>query len=352
MMNVVNPVVHIRCMTYNQAPYIVEAMDGFCMQQTNFSFLAVICDDASTDGEQKVINEYLQKNFILSTDSEYQTMETEEAHIIYAQHKQNTNCFFLVVYLKENHYSQRKPKSHIWQKWTCSAKYIAICEGDDYWTDPLKLQKQVDFLEEHEDYSCCCHRFNFFFEDTNTWTDDYVGTIFEQNPDAEGLEFTNSQNFITRFTQTLTMCYRKSAADKIIWPPYKYGKRDFNFHYHLLKLGKGWCFAGFMGVYRKHNGGVWSRMSDIEGAKMRLECYKDLYKYNHTDNIILESYSEWLDKFAGGYVFPPFYQRRFSKEELSNLFFYFKHCWEIKSLLRPLLRCCKCIAVVLGIIKI
>ena len=101
-MSIVEPLVYIRCMTFNHAPYIVESMDGFCMQQTTFPYLTVICDDASTDGEQKLINDYLQENFILDSDSEYQSLENEEANIIYARHKQNVNCFFLVFYLKEN----------------------------------------------------------------------------------------------------------------------------------------------------------------------------------------------------------------------------------------------------------
>lgn len=318
-------VVSIQCLAYNHAPYIRQCLDGFVMQKTNFRFEAIIHDDASTDGTQDIIREYEQK---------YPDI-------------------IKPIYETENQYSKGIPgyiTDLISSK--CKGKYIALCEGDDYWTDPLKLQKQVDFLEEHEDFSCCCHRFKIYFEDTNTWTDDYVGEAFDHNPHAVGLEFTNSDDFRMRFTQTLTMCYRRLSADNIVWPPYIYGKRDFNLHYHLLKEGKGWCFADYMGVYRKHEDGVWSGVSKIEGAKTRLNCFKDLYRYNHTDKVILERYSEWLDKFAGGYVFPPLYQRRFTKEGLKNLCIYFNHCWTIKSFLRPFLRCVKCMAIILGIIKV
>ena len=75
---------------------------------------------------------------------------------------ENSNIrYFAVVYLKENHYSQKKSKAPYLTEWE-DTKYIALCEGDDYWTDPLKLQKQVDFLERHPDYSLCCHRFKIY----------------------------------------------------------------------------------------------------------------------------------------------------------------------------------------------
>ncbi len=88
----------IHCMTYNHAPYIEDAMNGFCMQETSFPFLAIICDDASTDGEQVVIRKYLQDHFNTSSKS----WETDEAQMVLAQHKTNSNCSFLVIFLKTN----------------------------------------------------------------------------------------------------------------------------------------------------------------------------------------------------------------------------------------------------------
>lgn len=139
--------------TFNQAPYIKDTMDGFCMQKTNFPFVCYIIDDASTDGEPEVIKAYLEANFQMDKAEFY---ELELANVIVAQHKTNTNCTFAVYLLKRNlwkepdlKYSHRKP-------WTDRCKYIALCEGDDYWTDPLKLQKQVDLLEADETLMACC----------------------------------------------------------------------------------------------------------------------------------------------------------------------------------------------------
>ena len=148
-------VVSIKCNTFNHSVYIRDAFDGFVMQQTSFPFIAIVVDDASTDGAQKVIKAYLDDGFDKSTGSGFRQWETEDATWFFANHKENRNCHFLVLFLKKNLYGNPK-KNELVKEWFDKAKFKAICEGDDYWTDSLKLQKQVDFLEEHEEYDLCC----------------------------------------------------------------------------------------------------------------------------------------------------------------------------------------------------
>lgn len=123
------PIVVIRCTVYNHEPYLRDCLEGFVMQQTNFPFVAIVHDDASIDGSAAIIREY----------------EEKYPDIIKP------------IYEKENQ----------WRKGTLTkvmnvaieatgAKYVAMCEGDDYWTDPLKLQKQVDILEADESLMLCC----------------------------------------------------------------------------------------------------------------------------------------------------------------------------------------------------
>lgn len=131
--------VMIRCYTYNQEKYIREALEGFVMQKTDFPFVAVVVDDASTDGTADIIKEY----------------EEKYPEIIRA------------YYLEENHYQQKKPKFSYFQDIQDRSKYIALCEGDDYWTDPYKLQKQVDFLEENPDYGLVHTNYSIYNEDKN-----------------------------------------------------------------------------------------------------------------------------------------------------------------------------------------
>jgi len=144
-------IVCTRCFTFNQSAYILEALNGFAMQETTFPVVTLIVDDASTDGEQNVIRQYLEKCF----QEPFRTEETEYAHIICAHHKTNLNCEFVVFLLKYNHYSIKKPNLPYLSEWLENAKYHAICEGDDYWKSPRKLQMQVDFLENHQDYVMC-----------------------------------------------------------------------------------------------------------------------------------------------------------------------------------------------------
>ena len=332
-----------RCSTYNQASYILDALNGFAMQETTFPVVSVIVDDASTDNEPQVILDYFNENFAVNDASVAYQEETDYGRIFYAQHKKNKNCYFAILLLKENHYSQRKSKRPYLSRWQDNAKYIALCEGDDYWTNPHKLQKQVDFLELHPDYSLCCHRFKIFYEASGEWGDDYGTKAFEVNPGVDGIDVTNEENFRTRLTWTLTLCYRKDAADRIVWPPYKYGGRDFNFHYHLLKQGYGWCFSDYMGVYRKHNGGVWSQLSSIDGAKVRLNCYRDLQKYNQEDNIITECYLEWLDRFFDDIVISPYRRHRLTRNGIKNLGFYLKHSLKVNGPLETVKKATICL---------
>lgn len=123
------PLVVIKCLTYNHQPYIRQCLDGFIMQKTDFPFIAVIHDDASTDGTAEVVKEYEKK---------YPTV-------------------IKGIYQKENQYRTNPQAIDNSIDPFITGKYIALCEGDDYWTDPLKLQKQVDFLEKNKEYVMCFH---------------------------------------------------------------------------------------------------------------------------------------------------------------------------------------------------
>jgi len=134
------PLVSICCITYNHEKYIKQCIDGFLVQKTSFDFEILIYDDASNDGTSEIIKSY-QLNYpnlikpIINEINQYSL----GIRGIFAKYTFNR----------------------------AKGKYIAICEGDDYWTDPLKLQKQVDFLEENQDYSMCFHNALFKYETKN-----------------------------------------------------------------------------------------------------------------------------------------------------------------------------------------
>lgn len=155
--------VRVNCMTFNHTKYILEALDGFCMQETSFPFVCTIIDDASTDGEQELLKSYLQEHFDMDNKEVVRNEENDTHSLIFAQHKENKNCFFAVILLKFNHRSIKKPKHPYIEEWKTST-YCASCEGDDFWTSPHKLQCQVDYMESHPNHSLCFHAHYSLFD--------------------------------------------------------------------------------------------------------------------------------------------------------------------------------------------
>ena len=123
-----NILVSIHCAAYNHEKYIADAIEGFLMQKTNFKFEILIHDDASTDKTANIIRDY---------EKQYPDL-------------------IIPIYQKENQYSKGKSITKFIMEKT-KGKYIAQCEGDDYWTDPYKLQKQLDYMEKHPECSLCVH---------------------------------------------------------------------------------------------------------------------------------------------------------------------------------------------------
>lgn len=125
------PIVTVWCLAYNQKDFIRDALEGFVMQKTTFPFEVIVHDDASTDGTTAIVQEYARRY----PDIIKPVIETENQW-------QKGGLKHIINVMNENYRN---------------GKYIAFCEGDDYWTAPHKLQQQVDFLESHSEYSMCFH---------------------------------------------------------------------------------------------------------------------------------------------------------------------------------------------------
>lgn len=196
--------VGVQCMTFNQSRYILDTLNGFVMQQTNFPFVIMVVDDASTDGEQEVIAKYISEQFDTADSSVAYEKKTDYAHISYAQHKTNKNCYIAVLYLKENLYSQGKSEDKLLflSEWRDNIKYETLCEGDDYWIHPQKLQIQVDFLEKNEEYGLVYGKAKTYIQNNNNWGD----TIGSKRECFEDLLLENN-------IPTLTTMYRVCALE-------------------------------------------------------------------------------------------------------------------------------------------
>ena len=159
-------IVSISCITYNHARYIRQCLDGFLKQKTNFRFEILIHDDCSTDGTTEIIKEYEQK---------YPGIVRP-------------------LYEEKNQYSLGKPiGTQVWNLPRAKGKYIAMCEGDDYWIDPYKLQKQVDFLESHPDYGMCYTNFDILYYNGNI-----VKSVFNSKRKNYQSVFKTPEEFIMR----------------------------------------------------------------------------------------------------------------------------------------------------------
>lgn len=293
----------ILCNTFNHSHCIEDAMNSFVMQKTDFPFVTTIVDDASTDNAQQVITSYFEQYFDREEERVSFQEETGYGKVFFARHYLNKNCFFAIVLLKENHFSQKKSKFPYLSRWVDDAKYIALCEGDDYWTDSLKLQTQVAFLEEHEEYSLCCHRYKIYNQNNDTWEDDYVKSLFESRP--SGFSFTRSDNLKNWITKTMTLVFRR---DRINWDElqkYKYNC-DEHLNYHLLSRGPGYCLPFVGAVYRRTDSGVFAPLPEkkkrIRGVLVRGELLaNNLQDTDLRDNVFmrLKKYLYQYGSFSG-----------------------------------------------------
>lgn len=250
----ITPLVAIDCMTYNHAPYIEDAMNGFSMQETDFPFVAVIVDDASTDGEQDIIIRYLNEYFDMKSARRW---KTNDAHFIEAQHSQNHNCWFAVVLLNYNFYQLKKSKRPLIDEWEANAKYVAMCEGDDYWIKNDKLQQQVDFLESNQDYSMCYSAFKTIDNNGN----DVIRENYEK-----AMQMSLSGNIlpnllVTNFILTCTTIFKQEVQKRFNDLKLEFG-HDYTIFLIAATMGKCHYSTEATAAYRKTPNGAMATMSN------------------------------------------------------------------------------------------
>ena len=264
--------VAIRCTVYNHEPYLRDCLEGFVMQKTNFRFVAVVHDDCSTDNSAAIIREYEAKypdifRPIYETENQWHKTDGSLGRIMNAAID------------------------------ATGAKYIAFCEGDDYWTDSYKLQKQVDYLENHPECSLCFHGVKIYDENTKTLNPDFL----EDVPfSTSGLRLAQG-NYI----HTVSVMYRNI---KEIFDKYnslgKLTMGDQILYLLYAEIGNLTKLPDIMAVYRIGSGG-WSRTSDayrhimsvvslskivplISNIEVKQQLDKTIYSYVNVVLSILE----------------------------------------------------------------
>lgn len=243
--------VAIRCMVYNHEAFLRDCLEGFAMQKTNFRFVAIVHDDCSTDNSAAIIREYAEKypdiiKPIYETENQWVKRDGSLERIFEEAYKAS------------------------------GAKYIAFCEGDDYWTDPLKLQKQVDFMEAHPECTVTFHRYDILRQEEQAWRSDACDEYLQ--PNQSEVRLTIPMYFKHWVTQPCTMMYRYGTylgMDK----PYK-GYKDQHMIFHMLKEGDGYLLNFKGAVYREHKGGVHGRTPVLSQSRIAVGVAQELYENN------------------------------------------------------------------------
>jgi glycosyltransferase involved in cell wall biosynthesis len=234
----VMPVVSIFCITYNHENFIRDAIEGFLMQETTFPVEIFIHDDASTDGAAEIVKECAEKHPGL----------------------------FWTILQTENQWSKGNQKVLFQYLVKQRGEFIALCEGDDFWGDPKKLEIQVDFLEKNPDFSCCFHRTRLVDENSATIQEDYF------IPDGSEFDIRDCLVKLKKKYATCSMVFRREAlAHPKPW--FLKSPTDMFLELQLALNGKIGFIDRNMGAYRKHGGGVWM---GIPPAQKNLQL---LYRY-------------------------------------------------------------------------
>lgn len=215
--------VSICCLAYNHELYIRQCLGGFLMQKCNFKFEVLIHDDASIDKTASIIKEY----------------QTEYPDII------------IPIYQTENQYSKGVKPTFAFNLPRIKGKYIALCEGDDYWTDPLKLQRQVDFLEENSEYVGVFTDFDKLNEQSGHIKNDFnrhSRKINQERDISMNHLFSNDIKYLRTLTSIFRACVLKEFEFYFI-----HAAGDSQLVFHALHKGKIRYFNYSTGVYRVLN---------------------------------------------------------------------------------------------------
>ncbi len=248
------PLLSIVCLAYNHAAFIRKTLESFLQQETDFPFEVIVHDDASTDATAAIIADYAARY----------------------------PAIIKPIYQTQNQFSLGVPFStRLFAR--AAGKYVAYCEGDDYWTDPRKLQLQVDFLERHRDYVMTYHDAFMFNSQGIIQTPQLTG---KYRKDATALELMQA-----RPVSTLTVCFRNLIQEL---PPELLGVDVLDICWWSLlgAYGKGKFMEEISpAAYRIHEGGIFSMRPSKQRIQMAMHAHYSLARYyNRIGNHALYEY--------------------------------------------------------------
>jgi len=285
--NNIIPLVSVRIATYQQAKYIGNCIDGVLLQKTTFPFEIIIGEDDSTDG-------------------------TKDICIKYAKNHPDMIRLFLrdrsLSQLYDNHGRFIKRLNGTFNIMASRGKYQAFCEGDDYWTDPTKLQKQVTYLENNPDYALTTHKVMVVDENGNDLGRNRdIGYSGKGNRTFIQSEFLGGAGF-----HPSSWVYKSKTIKHLPEFIYYISAGDDVLMTRILQYGKGYCFNEIMSHYRIHGSGIWSTILPIERTINYIHVYSfariEYPEYYKQYNVLI-----WARIKAAGYQLSLKNMRQFLK---------------------------------------
>ena len=271
----ITPIVSVWLLTFNHKNFFEISIKSILSQKTNFDYEIVIGDDCSSDGTRDIVFKY---------------------------YKSNPSKVRLIL-SKKNYWEEFGPVLSLELYKSCRGKYIATCEGDDYWTDPYKLQKQVDYLEANPDCSICTHWVKTKKENGEPFDEELVsGRIRPQIINSNNMFINNGRETLKGIPfMSLSIVARKKCFEftsKIIK---EIPGGDNAIWVNALEHGYAYCIPEYMGVYRKHGTSTWSSLNsthkNIQMLVNLLYIKKYYQKYSKRINLLfdkeLKEWSEW-----------------------------------------------------------
>jgi RimJ/RimL family protein N-acetyltransferase/glycosyltransferase involved in cell wall biosynthesis len=290
--NVIPPSVSIFCMVYNHEKFLCQCLDGFLMQKCNFDFEIVVGEDCSTDKSREILLDYAERH---------------------------PGKFKLILHNKN--VGAIENQRIVFQN--CTGKYIAMCEGDDYWINPHKLQSQVDFLEKTPDYSFICSGTHEYLNNN--------GEIVLSN-ETENKIITKDNFCYPYLLKTATVLFDSNVIKSEDLRKFKFFK-DITLFSLLLKKRNGYFVHNVTAIYRIHEGGVWSMKNkqDKVTANMNsfVEIYYLIFKSNQIKKFLIEIDSKqfFMLIFKNKYAFKFFFVKVYSTIKGFIRFKFIKNVW-------------------------
>lgn len=241
------PLVSVVMITYGHENYIRQAIEGVLMQECDFEVELIVANDSSPDQTDVVIQNILGNH-------------PRASWIKYIKHERNLGMMPNFIFAMQQ----------------CAGEYIALCEGDDYWTDSLKLQKQVDFLETNPEYVLCFHQVSIL-KTNGKIVDDFIAKVPENYQTIETLAR------LGNYIHTLSVVFRNVINEF----PFEFKHSpigDYFLYLMLAKHGKLKYFEDKMAIYR-HGVGVYSGNLNVKILQMHIEEHACILSYLSDENI-------------------------------------------------------------------